>query len=493
MKYDVVIIGAGLGGLECGYICAKHGKSVCVLEQGITLGGSLQVFKRKGHTFDTGYHYIGAYDNGQSLHRLFDYFNLTHLSFQKMDSDYFDEVVYKGKSYRFANGYDNFVDALAEEFPHQRQNLKKYVDFLSKVGDNIFNQFSPKDLDSFYTASLFGQSAYDFLKETFTDEDLINVISGTSLKLELKKETLPLYTFAQINDSFIRSAYRLKGGGGQIADSLAADIEKMGGIVKKNAKVDELVEVDGRIAYARLANGEEIQGETFISSAHPAATLDLVKESSKIRKIYRNRITRLQNTTGMFTANIKLKKDTLPYLNRNQYFYDTDDVWNVCDGDDSQIKGALMSYQVPENGEKYAENVDIIIPMSWAAVEQWDGTKVMQRGEEYNAMKNKKAEECVDFVSKYVPQLKNAVDTIYTSTPLTYKDYVSTVEGSAYGIRKDYNNVMQTLLTPRTPIENLLLTGQSLNLHGILGVSMTSLFTTAEIVGMDTVKEDLKL
>ena len=108
-------------------------------------------------------------------------------------------------------------------------------------------------------------------------------------------------------------------------------------------------------------------------------------------------------------------------------------------------------------------------------------------------MKNKKAEECVDFVSKYVPQLKNAVDTIYTSTPLTYKDYVSTVEGSAYGIRKDYNNVMQTLLTPRTPIENLLLTGQSLNLHGILGVSMTSLFTTAEIVGMDTVKEDLKL
>ena len=51
---------------------------------------------------------------------------------------------------------------------------------------------------------------------------------------------------------------------------------------------------------------------------------------------------------------------------------------------------------------------------------------------------------------------------------------------------------MQTLLTPRTPIENLLLTGQSLNLHGILGVSMTSLFTTAEIVGMDTVKEDLK-
>ena len=61
----------------------------------------------------------------------------------------------------------------------------------------------------------------------------------------MKKETLPLYTFAQINDSFIRSAYRLKGGGGQIAESLAADIEKMGGIVKKTLVQNAIVDATG--------------------------------------------------------------------------------------------------------------------------------------------------------------------------------------------------------------------------------------------------------
>jgi len=37
------------------------------------------------------------------------------------------------------------------------------------------------------------------------------------------------------------------------------------------------------------------------------------------------------------------------------------------------------------------------------------------------------------------------------------------------------------------------MTGQNLNLHGVLGVSMTSFFTCAEIVGMDTLIKDLDI
>lgn len=45
---------------------------------------------------------------------------------------------------------------------------------------------------------------------------------------------------------------------------------------------------------------------------------------------------------------------------------------------------------------------------------------------------------------------------------------------------------------PRTPIPNLFLTGQNLSLHGILGVSVTSFFTCAEILGMKTVTKDFR-
>jgi all-trans-retinol 13,14-reductase len=50
---------------------------------------------------------------------------------------------------------------------------------------------------------------------------------------------------------------------------------------------------------------------------------------------------------------------------------------------------------------------------------------------------------------------------------------------------------MYTILTPRTPVPNLLLTGQSLNLHGVLGVSVTAFFTCAEILGMEKAVEEL--
>ena len=74
------------------------------------------------------------------------------------------------------------------------------------------------------------------------------------------------------------------------------------------------------------------------------------------------------------------------------------------------------------------------------------------------------------------------METHYTSTPLTYRDYTLTPCGSAYGVRKDYHNLMITMLSPRTPIPNLLLTGQNLILHGLEGVAMTARYTCDAIL-----------
>jgi all-trans-retinol 13,14-reductase len=45
-----------------------------------------------------------------------------------------------------------------------------------------------------------------------------------------------------------------------------------------------------------------------------------------------------------------------------------------------------------------------------------------------------------------------------------------------------------TMLSPRTPISNLLLTGQNLMLHGLEGVSMTALLTCSEVLGPSKMK-----
>ena len=483
MKYDAVIIGSGLGGLECAHILSKAGMSVLLLERGTQAGGCLQSYRRHGLAFDTGFHYVGGLDEGQSLYSAFSHLGLLHLPWQRLDS-HFDRVTIGNQTFAFAQGYDAFVGTLAADFPAERDALNKYADMLRRSGEQQFDALNPQTGESALSSPLFETSAYQYLTETFHDPLLIHALCGTSLKMELRKESLPLFTFAHGNGSFIESSWRLKGDGALIVNSLANDIRMHGGEVICNAEVQELVEKDGKLAYAVCSNGETYEGNVFISNVHPAVTCNLVKQSDRMRKVYRNRMNHLENTFGMFTVSLRIKPQTLEYFNWNQYIYSQPDIWTFYQGD-GPVSGALVSCRIPEDGGKYVQQVDILTPMPWSKCELWKNTKIGRRGDDYKALKERMADECIALAERFIPGLRDRMTECYTSTPLTYRDYTLTPEGSAYGLRKDFNNPMLTLLSPRTPIPNLLLTGQNLMLHGLHGVTMTAFFTCAEVLGKE--------
>ncbi len=551
MKDNVIIIGSGLGGLECGYILARNGFRVTVLEQDKHIGGCLQAFRRRGsdgvtHTFDTGFHYVGGLAEGQCLYPLFSYLGLMDLPWIRLDDDCFDEVVFTGEQdsdgsdvrrFPFASGHERFAERLAERFPSQMGNLKKYTDFLKDVGDNIFRAFST-DSDM---SSLFGRSAYGFLEDTISDPLLRDVLSGTSLKLELNRETLPLYEFAQINNSFIQSAWRLGSvvsegpenatlsGGALIADRLASSIRAMGGTVRTGARVTSIkINEDGSAAGVNVrfssvrpvpasgvttspesgADIEFLPADWIISDAHPAVTVNLIEECKAVRKIYRKRISGLKNTLGMFTANLILKPGTLPYQNRNIFVHRSGaDLW--VPGGSSTDSVMIHFYPTPDVSGSVPSStgrpstadettcIDLLSPMSADWDETWADARPKHRGDDYEALKQKKLDECIDLADSGLRNLlggrflRECIDTAYTSSPLTWQSYTGIPGGSAYGIAKDWTNPMATVLSPHTPLPNLLMTGQSLNLHGILGVSMTSVLTSSCILGLDALTSEI--
>ena len=485
MKYDAVIIGSGLGGLECAHILSKAGMSVLLLERGAQAGGCLQSYRRHGLAFDTGFHYVGGLDEGQSLHSAFRHLGLLHLPWQRLDN-HFDRVTIGNQTFSFAQGYDAFVETLTVAFPAERDALNRYADMLKQCGEQQFNVLNPQPGESSVLSRLFETSAYQYLTETFHDPLLINVLCGTSLKMELRKESLPLFTFAHGNGSFIESSWRLKGDGSLIVNSLADGIRMHGGEIICNTEVRELVEKDGKLVHAVCSNGEIYEGTIFISNIHPAVTCNLVKQSSRMKKVYRSRITHLENTFGMFTVSLRIKPQTLRYFNWNQYIYKEPDVW-AFHLKNNPVSGVLVSCRIPEDGSKYVQQVDLLTPMNWSECEQWSHTEVGRRGEDYKAMKKRVADECITLAGRFIPGLRDRITGCYTSTPLTYRNYTLTPEGSAYGLRKDFRNPMITLLSPRTPIPNLLLTGQNLMLHGLHGVTMTALFTCAEVLGKEPI------
>ena len=118
--------------------------------------------------------------------------------------------------------------------------------------------------------------------------------------------------------------------------------------------------------------------------------------------------------------------------------------------------------------------------MAWKLFEPWADTTVGHRGDIYEMLKSHLADECIRLAERVIPGLGAMVEKQYTSTPLTYRDYTLTPCGSAYGVRKDCRNLLMTMLSPRTPIPNLLLTGQNLILHGVEGVTKTAVLTCEE-------------
>jgi len=475
MRHDVVIIGSGLGGLVCGSLLSREGMRVLILERQAHPGGCMQSYQRGNLFFDTGFHYVGGLAEGQQLHTVFSYLGLMQLPWVRLDADGFDRVTIGQHTYPLAEGYDHFADTLGEYFPSEKMALKQYVKLLHDLPP--MEEISPVN-------------AYDWLKSLFNDSLLINVLSGPALKMELRRESLPLFTFAHGMSSYIGSSWRLRGGGHLIVNALVNDINRLGGKVICYAEVNKLMEKDGRIVAARCTKGNVYEGNVFISDVHPQVTFKWLGDSGLLKKTFLRRINAMENSFGMFTASLVLRKGVLPYFNHNKYVYRKPNVWTFHE-DVGGIGGVMVSCRVPEDGND-ARQIDLLTPVPWKLFESWTDTTVGRRGEIYEMLKSHLADECIRLAERVVPGLGGMVEKRYTSTPLTYRDYTLSPCGSAYGVRKDFRNLLMTTLSPRTPIPNLLLTGQSLMLHGVEGVTMTALMTCGELLGKDYIQTIIK-
>lgn len=490
-RHDVIIIGSGLGGLLCAGILARAGLDVLVLEQGAQPGGCMQTYRRQGLDFDTGFHYVGGLDEGTPMHAVFCHLGLMRLPWQRMDR-LFDRVTIGGQTFAFAQGYDDFVQTLAADFPHERAALQQYARLLKQASAHEADLLDPTGAaDPSFTERLMETNARQYLQSLFRDPLLIDVLSGTALKMELRRESLPLFTFVHGHSSYLESSWRLKGGASQLAGTLVRGIRAQGGEVLCKAQVAGLSGHDGKVSLARCADGTCHEAEFFISSLHPAATCALAGQSQPMRPAYRRRMAALENTCGMFTASLVLKPQTVEYFNHNHYVYARPDVWALPQKD-GHVGGVLASCRVPEDGSPHVRQIDLLTPMTWEQCLPWQDTRAGHRGDSYLALKARLADECIALAEQAVPGLRDSVEHLYTSTPLTYRDYTGTPQGSAYGTRKDCGNPLGTLLPVRTPIPNLLLTGQSLMLHGVHGVTMTALSTCAELIGKERIWNIIK-
>lgn len=497
-SFDVVIIGSGLGGLLCGAILGKNGFKVVVLEKNPQIGGCLQSYTRDGALFETGVHYIGGLEKGQTLYKIFSYLGLMErIRIKRFEDEGFDVIKFgdSDKEYVYAQTYEKFIDTLAQSFPDEREGIEDYCRSIKELCAK-FPLYNLRNGDFMDKMDMLDMNAREMINSFVKDPLLQNVLAGNNCLYAGTGEKSPFYIHALILNSYIESAWRCEGGGSQIANALADVITETGGNVIRRTEVTRILVNEGVVTKVITKDKREFSGKQFISDLHPAVTIALT-QSDVFRKAYVKRITNLENTISVFILNVVFRDGTFPYINKNVYYYSkADNVWN---GTDYQKKNWPENYAlfVTKGEDGYAHSASVVCYMNYSEFEPWAASRntVFQPGERgpgYNELKEEKASKIFDLIESQYPGFRASVESYHTLSPLTYRDYTGTPSGSLYGIQRDSREPLKTFVPARTKIPNLLLTGQNLNLHGVLGVSVSSIITCGELIGLDSLLEKIR-
>lgn len=490
--YDVVVIGSGLGGLVSAVILAKEGYSVCVLEKNNQYGGNLQTFVRDKTIFDTGIHYIGGLSEGQNLHQYFKYIGIMDgLNLKKMDEDGYDMISFENTELEFphAQGYDNFKKRLIQFFPHEKEAIDKYCAAIKSTCDGfpLYNLRTEGKYDS----DVLAINAKAFIDGLTENKILRAVLAGSNFLYAGMGDKSPFYVHALTVNSYMQSAWRCINGGGQITKQLLKELKRYGGVAFKYKEVVALDVKDNAVAKATMKDGLSVSAQYFISNIEPKTTLKMAGEDH-FRKAFVNRLSSLEGGISAFSLYVVFKPKKFKYLNQNYYhFRHTDDVWSAQDySEETWPKAFLASMNATAKTDVWAEGMTFIAYMKFSDVESWKDTfntiaDENDRGETYEAFKARKTERFLEEIEKKFPGIRACIKSVHTSTPLSYRDYIGGHNGNMYGYEKDSNNPMKTFIPSKTKLDNLYLTGQSINMHGVLGVTIGAVVTCSEILGKE--------
>jgi phytoene dehydrogenase-like protein len=274
MSYDVIIIGAGMSGLAAGIRLAYYDKKVCILEKHYRVGGLNSFYSRAGHKFDVGLHamtnYVAEGTKSTPLPKLLRQLKLKFEDFalcqQRMSM-----VKFPGKTLRFNNDLDFFIQEVVDNFPAQADNFQKLLKTISEY-DALALDANPI-------------SAREVVSSIISDPLLIDMILCPLMYYGNAQENdMEFGQFViMFNSIFCEGFARPQAGVRQILDVLVKKFQDHGGELRLRCGVQSIQVANGRVESVLLDNGEALTADKTISSAGYVETMRLLSDYDPVR------------------------------------------------------------------------------------------------------------------------------------------------------------------------------------------------------------------
>ncbi len=154
--------------------------------------------------------------------------------------------------------------------------------------------------------------------------------------------------------------------------------------------------------------------------------------------------------SSCFSVYLVLKPQSITNFNYNIYHFSSEEsVWNAYRYNKNNWPETFMlSSTASEKHPEFAESLTAISYMDFDEVKEWENsihtiTNKQERGVHYDKFKQEKAEKMIEALEKKIPNIRDSIKNVYTSSPLSYRDYIGSFEGNMYGytkVQKSFKN-----------------------------------------------------
>jgi len=429
-NYDIIVIGAGLGGLTAGAKLAREGKKVLLLEQHDRPGGCATTFRRRDFTMEVGLHEMDGLHPGDLKTRIFRDLGI---------SDRVDFIPVP-EFYRFLNGRQDIViphdpeaakSILAEHFPGQETGIEQYFHHVLNARKIIAGESGKP-----------GRSVGQFLDEIITDEDLKLVLLGNLGYFHDDPYTLSLNYYLTAQGSYYGGrANFIRGGSQELSNALMRIIEENNGTVRLESLVTGIEYQGGLPSGVTYENARGRQkeshtdyaGQIIVNAAVPnlAASLLPGSDGKKLARAISGNHIGASLLTVYFGFSKPLK--TLGNKHYSTFVYHPSvqtqaDIVTNNHNDFSTRGFTFVDYsQVDSKLAPEGKSVGAACCVDYP--EDWQG---MLR-EEYVRLKADVADIITGRCEAFIPGFRDAVEHVEVATSLSVKRFTLNPGGAVYG------------------------------------------------------------
>ena len=324
---NVLIVGAGLGGLTTALRLAKKGYKVDIIEKNEQAGGRLNQVKKDGFTFDSGPSFFSmSYEFKQFADECG-----IEIPFKFVELDPLYTVNFSGSSKTFFlhKDLDKLAAQFAEEEPDFREKMVRYL----KKSDALYNDTVDKviktNFDSVvgYLISLakvnpahipqLFQTFWQHVKKHFDSKEAQQIVSLIAFFLgRTPFDTSAIYSLLSHIEFKHDGYYNVEGGMYKIVEGLVKELDKAGVTFHYNVEINDFRSEGQKITAVIDKKGKSWTADAILINADAALFRGRVLNREKYSE---ERLQKMNWTMGYLTFYIGVNRK-LPMVNHHNYF-----------------------------------------------------------------------------------------------------------------------------------------------------------------------------